>query len=167
MHGEYLLVASVDTSRQTIVVAGSSFPFGKDDTLVFYGHDTQYKGTADIADLHSVQQPDSTAGRQTTAMGDFQGFQSYDDLDFLEVGALQILVTLPLHDCNMPQLPRWLADDQYTDQPVDMRPAELLLCICSTGHTPLCAHGGLPTAYAVAVFAVYPCASARDIMALP
>ena len=87
MHGEYLLVAAVDSGKQRIIVAGQSFPFGKNDTLVFYGRDTQYKGTADIADLYSVKQPDSTAGKQTTSMGNPQGFQSYDDLDFLEVGA--------------------------------------------------------------------------------
>ena len=90
MHGEYLLVAAVDSGKQRIIVAGQSFPFGKNDTLVFYGHDTQYKGTADIADLYSVKQPDSTAGKQTTSMGNPQGFQSYDDLDFLEVGAIDI-----------------------------------------------------------------------------
>ena len=89
MHGEYLLVATMDPSKQAIVVAGHSFPFGKNDTLVFYGHDTQYKGTADIADLYPVAQPGSTAGRRTTSMGNPQGFQSYDDLDFLEVGALR------------------------------------------------------------------------------
>lgn len=90
MHGEYLLVADVDSSRQTIIVAAQSFPFGKNDTLIFYGRDTQYKGTADIADLYSVKQPDSTVGKQTTSMGNPQGFQSYDDLDFLEVGAIDI-----------------------------------------------------------------------------
>ena len=110
MHGEYLLVASVDSSRHAIIVAAQSFPFGKNDTLILYGRDTQYKGTADIADLYSVKQPDSTAGRQTTSMGNPQGFQSYDDLDFLEVGALDILVTLPMRARNTRQLSCWLVD---------------------------------------------------------
>ena len=105
MHGEYLQVASVDSRKHTIIVAAQSFPFGKNDTLVFYGRDTQYKGTADIADLYSVKQPDSTMGKQTTSMGNPQGFQSYDDLDFLEVRAGHIVVILPQLACNMLQLP--------------------------------------------------------------
>ena len=115
MHGEYLLVASVEPSKQAIVVAGQSFPFGKNDTLVFYGHDTQYKGAADIANLYSVPQPGSTAGKETASMGNPQGFQSYDDLDFLEVGAVTKIKEefASGHHASarlQPQLPCWSTD---------------------------------------------------------
>ena len=154
MHGEYLLVAAVDSSRQAIIVAGQSFPFGKNDTLVFYGHDTQYKGTADIADLYSVKQPDSTAGKQTTSMGNPQGFQSYDDLDFLEVDARSMLshpVSARLQHASASAL----AGRRLTSY-WDMRSQVVHSSrSCVAGGAPPWAQGGCLAACAASALAVY------------
>ena len=60
--------------------------FVKEDTLVFYGGNTALKGSAVIAGLHSVNQPDSTSGKISKNLLYKDAF-TYDDCDFLEVGA--------------------------------------------------------------------------------
>ena len=80
-------MAATNAGKRSVTIASNSgFPFVKEDTLVFYGGNTALRGSAVIAGLHSVNQPDSTSGKISKNLLYNDAF-TYDDCDFLEVGA--------------------------------------------------------------------------------
>jgi hypothetical protein len=83
MSGSYMLVASFDAGKKTVILAAREYAINPGDELTFYAADTAYLGTTTITKMYSVDQPPETSGKSSEQLQNF----AYDDLDYMKVGA--------------------------------------------------------------------------------